>query len=63
MSNYQEADCGSSDWYARSHNLIGRPVESNIKTLMKQNIQVCNDIHLSSDQRSVLEQASFLNPA
>lgn len=63
MSNYQKADCGSSDWYSRSHNRTGRPVETNIKTLMKQNFQVCNDIHLSSDQRSILEQDTVLIPA
>lgn len=63
MSNHQKADCGSSDWYSRSHNLTGRPADSTIKTLMKWNIQVCNDIHLSSDQRDILEQASVLIPA
>lgn len=38
MSNHQKADCDSSDWYSRSHNLTGRPVESSIKMLMKQNV-------------------------
>lgn len=60
MTSYQKTYLSSSDWYFRSHNLIGRPVENNIKTLMKQNIQVCDDIHLTSDQRSILEQASVL---